>query len=115
MLIGELFKQADLYIVKTLHLRILAQRFQLGKKEALQVLDKLKISIKADRETLIKIARTCLRRKLSIENDDILTDRYSLLNKKKIAKELTWYRTPLKSRHLNDQKNVIYPVVCGLT
>ncbi|CAF3844154.1 unnamed protein product [Rotaria sp. Silwood1] len=57
-----------------LHSRILAQRFQLAKKEALQVLDKLKIPIKADRETLIKIARTCLHRKLSIENGDILTD-----------------------------------------
>ncbi|CAF1305468.1 unnamed protein product [Rotaria sordida] len=74
LLIGELLKQADLYIAEGLHPRILAQHFQLAKKEALQVLDKLKISIKVDRETLIKIARTCLRRKLSIENGDILTD-----------------------------------------
>ncbi|CAF1546295.1 unnamed protein product, partial [Rotaria sordida] len=72
LLIGELLKQADLYIAEGLHPRILAQHFQLAKKEALQVLDKLKISIKVDRETLIKIARTCLRRKLSIENGDIL-------------------------------------------
>ncbi|CAF2847799.1 unnamed protein product [Rotaria sp. Silwood2] len=61
-------------MVQDLHPHIFAQRFQLAKKEALQVLDKLKIPIKADRETLIKIARTCLRRKLSIENVDILTD-----------------------------------------
>jgi chaperonin GroEL (HSP60 family) len=46
----------------------------LAKKEALQILDKLKISVKEDRETLIQIARTSLRTKLPIENADILTD-----------------------------------------
>lgn len=38
------------------------------------MLDKLKIPIKADRETLVQIARTSLRTKLSSENADILTD-----------------------------------------
>jgi hypothetical protein len=28
---------------------------------------------------------------------------------------LTWHRTSLKSKNLKDQKNTIYPAVCGLT
>ncbi|CAF4212787.1 unnamed protein product, partial [Rotaria magnacalcarata] len=54
--------------------RIVAEGFELAKKEALRVLDTLKIPITADRETLIQIARTSLRTKLSLENADILTD-----------------------------------------
>ncbi|CAF3784958.1 unnamed protein product, partial [Adineta steineri] len=50
--------------------------FELAKKEALQILDKCKIPINNDRETLVQIARTSLRTKLSIENADILTDVY---------------------------------------
>ena len=38
------------------------------------MLDKLKIPITADRETLVQIARTSLRTKLTSENADILTD-----------------------------------------
>ncbi|CAF1452681.1 unnamed protein product [Adineta steineri] len=48
----------------------------IAKKEALQILDKCKIPINNDRETLVQIARTSLRTKLSIENADILTDVY---------------------------------------
>ncbi|CAF4119521.1 unnamed protein product [Rotaria magnacalcarata] len=74
LIIGELLKQADLYISEGLHPRIVAEGFELAKKEALRVLDTLKIPITADRETLIQIARTSLRTKLSLENADILTD-----------------------------------------
>ncbi len=38
------------------------------------MLDKLKIPITNDRETLVQIARTSLRTKLTLENADILTD-----------------------------------------
>ncbi|CAF1144271.1 unnamed protein product [Adineta steineri] len=48
----------------------------IAKKEALQILDKCKIPINNDRETLVQIARTSLRTKLSMENADILTDVY---------------------------------------
>ncbi len=57
-----------------LHPRILAEGFELAKKETLKILDQLKISIAQDRQTLIQIARTSLCTKLSIENADILTD-----------------------------------------
>ncbi|CAF1458675.1 unnamed protein product [Adineta steineri] len=74
LLIGELLKQADLCISEGLHPRIVGEGFELAKKEALQILDKCKIPINNDRETLIQIARTSLRTKLSMENTDILTD-----------------------------------------
>ncbi|CAF0976753.1 unnamed protein product [Rotaria magnacalcarata] len=74
LLIGELLKQADLYITEGLHPRIVAEGFELAKKEALKIIDTLKIPIAEDRETLIQIARTSLRTKLSMENADILTD-----------------------------------------
>lgn len=74
LLIGELLKQADLYISEGLHPRIIGEGFETAKKEALAVLDELKIPIKNDRETLLQIARTSLRTKLSQENADILTD-----------------------------------------
>jgi len=74
LLIGEILKQADLYINEGLHPRIVAEGFELAKKEALQVLDKLKVPITPNRETLIQIAQTSLRTKLSAENADILTD-----------------------------------------
>lgn len=74
LLIGELLKQADLYIAEGLHPRIVAEGFDLAKKEALAILDKVKLPINTDRESLIQIARTSLRTKLSTENADILTD-----------------------------------------
>ncbi|CAF1572043.1 unnamed protein product, partial [Adineta ricciae] len=74
LLIGELLKQADLYITEGLHPRIVGEGFELAKKEALQILDQMKIPIQQDRETLIQIARTSLRTKLSVDNADILTD-----------------------------------------
>jgi T-complex protein 1 subunit zeta len=92
LLIGELLKQADLYIAEValcegereqtigyldlqgLHPRIVAEGFELAKKEALSVLDQLKIPMEADRQALIPIARTSLRTKLPSDSADILTD-----------------------------------------
>ncbi|CAF0829512.1 unnamed protein product [Didymodactylos carnosus] len=77
LLIGELLKQADLYISEGLHPRIVAEGFELAKKESLNVLDKLKIPLKTnpiDREILVQIARTSLRTKLTLENADLLTE-----------------------------------------
>lgn len=74
LIIGELLKQADLYITEGLHPRIVAEGFELAKKEALEILDKLKIPIGIDRESLIQVARTSLRTKLPADNADILTE-----------------------------------------
>ncbi|XP_056412465.1 T-complex protein 1 subunit zeta [Hyla sarda] len=74
LIIGELLKQADLYISEGLHPRIVTEGFEAAKEKALKVLDELKVSKEMDRETLINVARTSLRTKVHAELADILTE-----------------------------------------
>lgn len=74
LLIGELLKQADMYISEGLHPRILTEGFEMAKTKALQVLDTLKVVSEMDRDTLIKVARTSLRTKVQQELADLLAD-----------------------------------------
>jgi len=74
LIIGELLKQADLYISEGLHPRLIVDGFDLAKTEALKVLDSLKIMKTMDRDTLIAVARTSLRTKVYPALADILTD-----------------------------------------
>jgi chaperonin GroEL (HSP60 family) len=53
---------------------IVVEGFELAKKEALPVLDKLKIPVTTNRQTLIQVACTSLRIKFSLENANILTN-----------------------------------------
>uniref|UniRef100_A0A8C2TDN1 Chaperonin containing TCP1 subunit 6B n=3 Tax=Coturnix japonica TaxID=93934 RepID=A0A8C2TDN1_COTJA len=74
LIIGELLKQADLYISEGLHPRIVAEGFEIAKEKALEVLEKVKVSKEMDRETLIDVAKTSLRTKVHTELADILTE-----------------------------------------
>jgi len=74
LIIGELLKQADLYIHDGLHPRIIAEGFDLAKAKALEVLDELKVQIDADRDVLCSVARTSLRTKVHAELADLLTE-----------------------------------------
>ncbi|XP_018426526.1 PREDICTED: T-complex protein 1 subunit zeta isoform X3 [Nanorana parkeri] len=74
LIIGELLKQADLYISEGLHPRIVTEGFEAAKIKALKVLDEVKVSKEMDRETLINVARTSLRTKVHAELADILTE-----------------------------------------
>lgn len=74
LIIGELLKQADLYISEGLHPRIVTEGFEAAKVKALKVLDEVKVSKEMDRETLINVARTSLRTKVHAELADILTE-----------------------------------------
>jgi T-complex protein 1 subunit zeta len=86
LLVGELLKQAERYTSEGVHPTIIAEGFDLAKKEALKVrytqnyislvrfiilsakhqfLDEFKVSMKPDRETLINIAYTSLATKLN--------------------------------------------------
>ncbi|KAJ3570269.1 hypothetical protein NP233_g4510 [Leucocoprinus birnbaumii] len=65
LLVGELLKQAERYTSEGVHPTIIAEGFDLAKKEALKFLDEFKVSTKADRETLINIAHTSLATKLN--------------------------------------------------
>uniref|UniRef100_A0A8C8T6F8 Chaperonin containing TCP1 subunit 6A n=1 Tax=Peromyscus maniculatus bairdii TaxID=230844 RepID=A0A8C8T6F8_PERMB len=74
LIIGELLKQADLYISEGLHPRIITEGFEAAKEKALQFLEQVKVSREMDRETLIDVARTSLRTKVHAELADVLTE-----------------------------------------
>ncbi|XP_032768591.1 T-complex protein 1 subunit zeta-2 [Rattus rattus] len=74
LIIGELLKQADLYISEGLHPRIIAEGFDVAKTKALEVLDKIKVQKEMKREMLLDVARTSLRTKVHAELADILTE-----------------------------------------
>ncbi|XP_022356929.1 T-complex protein 1 subunit zeta isoform X2 [Enhydra lutris kenyoni] len=74
LIIGELLKQADLYISEGLHPRIITEGFEAAKEKALQFLEQVKVSKEMDRETLIDVAKTSLRTKVHAELADVLTE-----------------------------------------
>lgn len=74
LVIGELLKQADLYICEGLHPRILTEGFHLARAKTLEILDSLKIPIDITRENLLEVARTSLRTKVHPKIADKLTD-----------------------------------------
>jgi len=74
LIIGELLKQADLYIAEGLHPRVLTEGFDLARAKALEILDSLKIPIEPIKQTLLDVARTSLRTKLHPTVADKLTE-----------------------------------------
>ncbi|KAL4224156.1 T-complex protein 1 subunit zeta [Mactra antiquata] len=74
LIIGELLKQADLYISEGLHPRLITEGFELARNKALQVLEDVKVKCDVDRDILIQVARTSLRTKVHQELADLLTE-----------------------------------------
>ncbi|XP_053375659.1 T-complex protein 1 subunit zeta-like [Mercenaria mercenaria] len=74
LIIGELLKQADLYISEGLHPRLITEGFELARNKALEVLEEVKVKREVDRDTLIQVARTSLRTKVHQELADLLTE-----------------------------------------
>lgn len=74
LVIGELLKQADLYISDGLHPRMLTEGFDLAREMALEILDSLKHPIEISRKNLLAVARTSLRTKVHPRIADKLTD-----------------------------------------
>jgi len=74
LIIGELLKQADLYVSEGLHPRLVTEGFDMAKKRAMEVLDEMKVESKMDRDTLINVSRTSLRTKTPKELSDNLTE-----------------------------------------
>lgn len=64
LLVGELLKQADRFISEGVHPTVIAEGFDLAKKEALAFLDSFKQQVTLDRATLINVAYTSLATKL---------------------------------------------------
>ncbi|XP_013358856.1 PREDICTED: T-complex protein 1 subunit zeta-2 isoform X2 [Chinchilla lanigera] len=72
LIIGELLKQADLYISEGLHPRIIAEGFEAAKTKALEVLEEVKVKKEMKREILLDVARTSLRTKVHAQLADVL-------------------------------------------
>ncbi|KAJ2790917.1 T-complex protein 1 subunit zeta, partial [Coemansia guatemalensis] len=64
LLVGELLKQASLYVDEGVHPRVITDGFDAAKAEALKFLDSFKATMEMDREVLCSVARTALRTKL---------------------------------------------------
>jgi len=73
LIIGELLKQANVYISDGLHPRVAAEGFDLAKKKALEVLDQMATK-KYSRDDLINVAQTSLRTKVKNQVADLLTE-----------------------------------------
>ncbi|XP_011793070.1 PREDICTED: T-complex protein 1 subunit zeta-2 isoform X2 [Colobus angolensis palliatus] len=74
LIIGELLKQADLYIFEGLHPRIIAEGFEAAKIKALEVLEEVKVTKEMKRKILLDVARTSLQTKVHAELADVLTE-----------------------------------------
>jgi len=73
LIIGELLKQADLYIAEGMHPRLITEGFELARNKALEVLEAVKVKREMDRSSLIQVARTSLRTKVHSNLADLLT------------------------------------------
>eukprot|EP01097_Dermamoeba_algensis_P001731 TRINITY_DN1651_c0_g1_i4.p1 TRINITY_DN1651_c0_g1~~TRINITY_DN1651_c0_g1_i4.p1 ORF type:complete len:554 (+),score=179.94 TRINITY_DN1651_c0_g1_i4:55-1662(+) len=75
LLIGELLRQCERFLSEGVHPRVLVEGLELGKKKALELLEKYKIKKDTtDRELLLNVARTSLRSKIDPELADSLTE-----------------------------------------
>jgi len=74
LIIGELLKQADSYIADGLHPRLITEGFDKARAKTLEVLEKIKIPIELNKDSLIDVARTSLRTKVHHQLADVLAD-----------------------------------------
>lgn len=74
LIIGELLKQAELYISEGLHPRIITEGYDQARLQALKILEEMKHPIEINRKNLLDVARTSLRTKLNPQMADLLTD-----------------------------------------
>lgn len=74
LIIAEMLKQAMTYIDEGLHPRIIVEGFDLAKNKALEVLESVKVPCKPDRETLLQVAESSLKTKLTDELAGHLTE-----------------------------------------
>ncbi|XP_013113312.1 T-complex protein 1 subunit zeta [Stomoxys calcitrans] len=74
LLIGELLKQADIFLAEGLHPRIVTEGFEKAREQALAVLETMKIPIEVNKKNLTEVARTSLKTKVHAALADLLTD-----------------------------------------
>ncbi|XP_042771263.1 T-complex protein 1 subunit zeta-2 isoform X5 [Panthera leo] len=116
LIIGELLKQADLYISEGLHPRIIAEGFEAAKIKALEVLEKVKINKEMKREVLLDVARTSLQTKVPAELADVLTEGIDPFSLDALAKHGIVALRRAKRRNMesyNDLCNFRLSLACG--
>jgi len=74
LIIGELLKQADMYVADGLHPRMITEGFDKARAKTLEILDKIKIPIQINKDSLIDVAKTSLRTKVHYSLADVLAD-----------------------------------------
>ncbi|VDD90764.1 unnamed protein product [Enterobius vermicularis] len=74
LLIGELLKQAELYITEGVHPRLITKGFEYANTKTLQFLETFKQTRPINRQLLIEVARTSLRTKLHQKLADHITE-----------------------------------------
>jgi len=74
LLIGELLKQAEIYISEGLHPRLVVEGFDIAKDKCLEVLNAIKVTKTMDRSLLLCVSKTALRTKLSADLADHLAE-----------------------------------------
>lgn len=74
LLIGELLKQADVFISEGLHPRLIVDGYENAKTKTLEILESLKVPIEVNKESLMDIARTALKTKIHAKLADRLTE-----------------------------------------
>lgn len=74
LVIGELLKQANLYVSEGVHPRIITEGFDQAKTKAIEILDSMKVPIEVTKEGLVDVARTSLRTKVHPNIADILSE-----------------------------------------
>lgn len=74
LLIAELLKKADSYIVEGVHPRLITEGYNVACKHAIEVLDQIKKTVSSDdQETLLAVARTALNTKVEAKLGNVLT------------------------------------------
>ncbi|KAM7350523.1 chaperonin containing TCP1 subunit 6 [Cochliomyia hominivorax] len=74
LLIGELLKQADIFLAEGLHPRIVTEGFEKAREQALAVLETMKVPIEVNKKSLAEVANTSLKTKVHAALADLLTD-----------------------------------------
>ncbi|KAJ6636550.1 T-complex protein 1 subunit zeta [Pseudolycoriella hygida] len=74
MLIGELLKQADIFLSEGLHPRIITEGFDKARIKALEILEAMRHPIEVNKKSLTDVARTSIRTKVNSELTDVLAD-----------------------------------------
>lgn len=74
LLIGELLKQADVYLADGLHPRILTEGIDKGREKVLEILNSMKLAIQINKVSLMDIARTSLDTKVGANLVNLLAD-----------------------------------------